>query len=519
MFQTIGQAFEILDRDARWRLAGVALLVLLASALEVLGIGLVFPFIKLVSEPSLADSMAPLAWLRDAVGAADHVSFLIVCGIGLMVLFVFKSTLGAVVAYLQLGILQRIAAEVSVRLVGRFLHGPYILHVQRNSAEMIATVRDVVFQTYNAFVLGFVQLVTELVVGASIAILLFVVEPLGSVLAVAILAVGAGLLHRVMDRRFVAWGRENVALFGDTIRALQQGFGGAKEIKVLGREDFFVAAYRHRADSLARNNHLRQAAMQLPRFLYESMLVIGILTVAVVVLRSDRDTGTVTAVLALFAAAGFRLMPSANRMTTAWNLMSNGRAGVETLHRDMAVLPRRPVEHGNDAAPLGLGEVIVGENVSYRYPGAGESALTDGSFVIRRGEVIGLVGASGAGKTTFADVIMGLLPPTTGQLLVDGIAIEGEAASRWQRTIGYVPQAPFLLDDTIRRNVAFGIEDPTSRTTRCGRRCGWHNLRLSSPPCQRGWTPRWARTRCAFRAASGNAWPSPAPFTMTPKCW
>jgi len=228
----------------------------------------------------------------------------------------------------------------------------------------------------------------------------------------------------------------------------------------MGCEDSFIDVYWSKLSKHVRMMHRRHSAMQLPRFVFEAALVTGILLVATISLSRQGNSGDVMASLALFAAAGFRLMPSATRINAAWNVMKTSAAGIDLLHEDIVELedPDSVEKIVTNPESIPFKDEIVLKECSYAYPGEDEMVLNEISIRLEKFQSLGIVGPSGAGKTTLADILLGLLLPTKGKLLVDGMdtAIE---IRRWQRIIGYVPQTIFLLDATLRQNVAFGIDE------------------------------------------------------------
>jgi ABC-type multidrug transport system fused ATPase/permease subunit len=237
------------------------------------------------------------------------------------------------------------------------------------------------------------------------------------------------------------------------IRHLQQGFSGVKDIKILGREDYFIAGYNSDLSGNAYVQRRYAVAQTLPRFSMELLTLICLALLVSLMVLSSKAVGDILPVLSLFGAAAFRLLPSLSQVINSFMSININRPIVENLYVDLA-LPIPATTTDQDGKKL-EGSIDV-EGLSFSYARTTRDALNDVSISVRRGEAVGLIGPSGSGKSTLVDILLGLLEPTSGNVLVDGHDIQ-ENLRGWQDQIGYVPQSIFLTDDTLRRNVAFGL--------------------------------------------------------------
>jgi ABC-type multidrug transport system fused ATPase/permease subunit len=256
--------------------------------------------------------------------------------------------------------------------------------------------------------------------------------------------------------RSKAWGEAYQFHERMRVRHLQQGLGAAKDIKVLGREDEFIAQYRTYNEGAARVGQRQSTVQQLPRLFLELLAIVGLAGAVFVLIARGSRVEVLLPTMGLCAAAAFRLMPSVNRLLGAMQGVRFSLPSVETLRHELLLLQKIDPPPATTGSPFAA-ELTL-EHISFKYPGSDRWALDDVSMTVTCGMSTGFIGGSGAGKSTLVDIILGLLPPVTGTVCVDGSDIQMQLRG-WQNQIGYVPQAIFLTDDTLRRNVALGLPD------------------------------------------------------------
>ena len=254
-------------------------------------------------------------------------------------------------------------------------------------------------------------------------------------------------------------GHERLAGNRERFKTIQEVLSGIKEVKVNGLETAYLQKFRAAADRVARRKATSNIIGQLPRQVFEAVTLGGMLIVLMMMLaRSQDDISKVVAIVGLYSFAGLRLLPALQIIYLSLTKITFGRAGLDALHADLTMTSaQNAASRSRDTAPLPLRERLELRDVTYAYPGSSRSALVDVTLSIPARTTVGFVGATGAGKTTIVDVILGLLGPLQGEVLVDGTPIGRDNVRAWQRTIGYVPQHIFLADDTVAANIAFGV--------------------------------------------------------------
>jgi ABC-type multidrug transport system fused ATPase/permease subunit len=445
--------WSVLTPQQRRSAVFLLLLMLVGTVLEMLSIGLVLPTLSLIAGEA-ARLPAPVEGWVGRLGKPSTPGFLL-AALGLLAaMYAVKAAFLLFVSFWQTRFVAGVQATTSRRLFQLYLDQPWTFHLQRNSSELVRTIGDV--QGFAHICTILILAVTELLVMFGLVGLLLWLEPTGTLVAAGLL-VGAGWLYdRLARRRTRQWGKLRREDGQESIKHLQQGLGGAKDVKILGCEREFVARFRTHSDRLATTAANQSLIDQVPRQLFELLAVVALLVLAAVMVWEGRSARALIPMLGLFATVAFRLLPSVNRMV----------ASLQTLHFHDAAIQGIADELGREAPPmptaagppLVFADAITLEAVDYAYPGSREPALRQLSLRIPHDASVGFVGGSGAGKSTLVDVILGLLPPTAGRVCVDGRDIR-ESLPAWQAQVGYVAQSIYLCDDTIRANVAFGVPE------------------------------------------------------------
>ncbi len=461
MYDSFRKCLALLDRQGRREALWVALAIPVGSLLEVLSLAMILPLIALINAPEEIAENRVLATLHRLFGAPEATTFLIELSVGLVFIFACKNLLLAGILWLQNRFVFENEARLAQHLHRTYLDAPYTLHLDRNSAELIRNTDSAVAVSFSHMIMGFLELFAELAVAVTIGVLLIALEPVVAIGAAGLLGLLMGLFFVAFRRRHAALGAESMDLTRAVLASLHKSLGSVKEIQVLGRAGFFTREFAAIRERAARNRAVTAVFGHLPRLFMEFVMVTALLTVIMVILAQGRDIGDSISVLGLFAVAAFRLLPSANRTLAALHRIKYGRSALEEVYADRVSLPgpkSGPPVDGDPRTGDHLAAIpdLTLDKVTYTYPGAPRPSLTDIDLTVRAGDSVGLIGASGAGKTTLADILLGLLIPTGGRFLIGG-APAADRLAAWRRSVGYVPQSIYLADDSLRNNIAFGI--------------------------------------------------------------
>jgi ABC-type multidrug transport system fused ATPase/permease subunit len=454
------RAYSLLTRHERKRAIILLIAMLGGAVLETLGVGAVVPAIALLmgagAGAGLEGGGLSLPFARWAASGGG----LVAGGALLTGIFLLKNgCLGWLVSR-QTAFTFDVQASLSSRLFARYIFQPYAFHLRRNSAELVRNAVTEVSQFTGSVLLPIMQLITELLVAGGIVALLAFLQPLSTLVVVAGIGGVGGVFYYFTRARSRAWGDARQIHEGERLRHLQQGLGAIKEIILLGRQQTFLARFDIGNQMAARMAQYQLSLLQFPRLFFEVLAVIALVSIVVVSSRSGTSAEAMIPSLALFTAALFRLIPSSNRTLSALNALRFGLPVINVLERELG--REEPLESADSSADSPRSsrapDTVAFRDVSFTYEGTQTPTIRESSFLIEAGTCVGIVGDSGAGKSTTVDLILGLLSPTQGTVASNGRDIR-EDIRGWQLRTGYVPQSVYLTDDSIRRNIAFGVPD------------------------------------------------------------
>lgn len=472
MIYDIARLFQRLEPKKRLLLVALCVFTSFASALEILGILLVFPLIRLLYDPGFIHQVSVLQQGYVRLGFSAERYFILAFGGLVLGVFCIKNLYITSVYLLQRRIARRETIELSRLIQRQYLTAPYLHLLRRNTAELIRNVRQVVPQVYLKVALSVVNLVAEVFVVLGIAILLLWIEPLAIVAVAAVVGILFGIQYYIFAPKQHRWGVQTHGVSKESYKKLNEAFRAVKEIRVLGREQHFLNNLGNIHDQDIKLSSNRQFLYELIRPTSEIVMLSGIFLVMAIVLLSRGPMESLPS-LGIFALAGIRLLPTLNRLFHCFGEIRNG---IPATRRILSELDSMKTVNGQQSSNrrLAFKHSIQIEKLKFRYPKSGRAALFPTDAVIHRGEFVGIFGPSGAGKSTLMDLILCLLTPMSGRLLIDGQCISADPRP-WQNNIGYVPQSIYFIDDTLRRNVALGISDASIDDARI-----WEVLHLAS---------------------------------------
>ena len=455
----IKQFRYIFNRKQKAGLLLLLIAIIVGTFLELAGVTAIMPFIDVVMNPETIDRKWYLKIPYESLNVQNTTVFIIFVAVVLIAVYILKNVYLCFMYYAQYRFTYDNRRKVATRMLNAYLKQPYSYHRIHPSSELM---RNISTDTERMFdcVLSILQLFTEGCVCVVLVVYLFIMDKSITIGVGAILSLFLLVFYRGFKKYLNHVGNENRKYAARITQWLQQSFGGIKEAKILEREDYFLNQFDYNYKKSASYDRKYRFLQVAPRPIMEMVFVAAILAVIIVKLLNGTQSAYFVSTLSVFAIAAFRLMPSMNRITNYMSVLMFTKGSVEKVYHDLQEVERleknKPVETAD--VSLELKKEIQIRNLSFRYPDASENVLENISFTIPKNRSIAFIGPSGAGKTTLADIILGVLEPTAGQICVDGIDIQN-CMSAWHKNIGYIPQSIYLMDASIRENVAFGIPE------------------------------------------------------------
>ncbi|MDA7840054.1 ABC transporter ATP-binding protein/permease [Luminiphilus sp.] len=434
-------------------------MILLMALLEALGVASVLPFMALLANPELVQTNAVLSAAFIAsrhLGILTHQQFLFASGVLVFVVLVSSLLFKALTTYAQIRFALMREYSITSRLVECYLHQPYSWFIGQHSADLGKTILSEVAAVVETGMVPLLTLVSQTAVVFAMLVLLIIVDPLLALSAGAVLGLAFAGIYAGMRGGLKRLGQVRVDSNQGRFKAVSEAFGSAKELKVGGLEQVYLRRYAEPARIFANGQTAARVITQLPRFALEAIAFGGMLLLTLYLMAKNDGFAAALPIIALYAFAGYRLMPALQQIYGAIALLRYAGPAVDALHKDLSGLRAVDADRGK-ITPLPLIQAIRLEQVSYCYPEASQLALKNIDLDISFCSTVAFVGQTGSGKTTLVDVILGLLEPQEGALSIDGQPITAANRRAWQCTIGYVPQHIYLIDDSVAANIAFGV--------------------------------------------------------------
>lgn len=435
-------------------------LMLFGAILEAVGIGAILPLISAVGNIAFLDQHQNISYVLSKIGIDNHQAFISFCAIVLIVFYFFKNAFLSILIRMQIGFVVRNQIFYSRKLLAEYLSKPYLFHVNHNTATLLRNVNDGALIMFNSVVLNLLNLLTECVTSLAIGIMLVIIDPFTAIIAGGILGGLVVLIIKSFRKRISYQGKVQNDCRAEYLAWVNQSLGAIKETKVMHMEGYFLdsfdCSYRHYGEARGAFDFLSQ----LPRLLIEVVVVSGLLLLIIIKVFNGNQSEEIVPLLGLLALAAFRLMPSANRIISYYNTIKFQMPFFHELYPEFHRISEETIDRLTiDLVPekttqLPFHSEICINHLAFSYYG-GQEILKDVTFRIKKGDFVGIIGASGVGKTTFVDVLLGLLIPSQGYISVDGVDIFSDIRG-WQENLAYVPQTIYLIDASIKENIALG---------------------------------------------------------------
>ena len=455
--QTFKKIVYLFANHQRKRALLLLVMILIMALLDMIGVATIMPFMAVLTNPGLVETNFILKIMFQAssiFGVETNQQFLIFLGILVFVMLITSLTFKALTTWFQLRFIVLLEYNIGKRLIERFLNQPYSWFLNRHSADLSKVILSQVKEVNGQAIGPMFHLIAQSMVTIALVTLLFLADPKLSLIISIVLGSAYLIIYKYIKGILERIGKER--LMSDKMRfeSVTEAFGAAKEIKVGGLEEIFIKRFSDPARIFARHTSTAQIISQLPRYLLEIIAFGGILLVILYFMTRNNNFETALPLISLYAFAGYRLMPALQKIYISMTQLRFVGPSLDNLYDELKSL-KQPVSN-QEQENITLNKSISLKNVFFNYPNMSRTALKNINLSIDVNSTVGLVGATGSGKTTLVDIILGLLESQKGSIEVDSKIITHKNIRAWQRSIGYVPQNIFLADDTIAANIAFG---------------------------------------------------------------
>jgi ABC-type bacteriocin/lantibiotic exporter with double-glycine peptidase domain len=450
----LGKLSFLLSPSQKRQLGVLAGLLLLGMLFEMLGLGILIPALGLLLNSDSVNDYPTIKPYIEYIGNPNQAQLVVGGMIVLVLIYLAKALFLGYLSWRQSKFTSELWAHFSKKMFLGYLELPYTFHLQKNSAELLRNIQTEVGQ-FTTVCLAAITLSLEFSVLIGIAFMLIIVEPIGAITVTFFLAVSAIGFHRLTKNKLLFWGEMRQFHAGLTNQHLLQGLSGVKDVKLMGREQEFLKEFSKHNDAYAKIRVKVDTLGLVPRYYLELLAVVGLAVLIILMIFQNKPLDQLLPTLGIFVAAAFKMIPSVNRMMTSVQQIKHAQPVINVLYDEFKMIG----ENNSNVKPTDIiqfSNQISIDNVCFMYPSSDLKALKNISLQVNKGESVGIIGKSGSGKSTLVDILLGLLSPDSGQILIDGKNIE-QGIRSWQSQIGYVPQAIYLTDDTLKNNVAFGI--------------------------------------------------------------
>jgi ABC-type multidrug transport system fused ATPase/permease subunit len=468
MIKSIKKLVEILPSEEKGKSLYLIFLLIMMAILEIIGIGSVMPFLAVISNPEIIHQNKWLAWAYNLLKFEDSHQFLFFSGLFALIVFLSKNAFESYLIWVQYRFIYRNNLKLAVKLAKAYFSMPYEFYLNTNTSNLRKNILSEVNIVVLKFLLPFLTFIAQILVAFFITTLIFMVDPLLAFIISAIMGIPYLIIYELLKRKLTIFGLNRLEANKNRYKILDQSFGGIKDVKILGKESYFHKEFSHYQKLLTDNVGKIHIFNQLPRLIVESLVIGGLLFILLYMLNSGQNIRLIIPVFGLYAVSARRLMPAIRGLIVSLNTLRANQPALDVLYRDFKNKERyvKTFAFSNKISDkLPFKKEIKLCNMSYSYDNRGDKVINNINLKIGCKSSIAFVGPSGGGKTTLADLIMGLLEPQEGFIQVDGNELSKENIRNWCNNIGYVPQQIFLNDDTVTRNIAYGIADDEINAT------------------------------------------------------
>lgn len=456
LIKKLGYIFSTKDKK---KIVLLLIAVIIGSFLELLGVSIFTPFVNIIMNQDSIQTTWYLKMIYDFFGFQTNMGFLAFLAGCIIVVYLVKNVYLIIERSYMFKFSYNTQMRLSTRLLRTYMKEPYTFHLNKNIATLQRSLQEDT-SLFMQVILYTFELIAEIVTCAVLGIFLLVVSKSITIVVVGLLVLCVGLFYYITKKHARRLGVENQQYRGKIFQWMNQSLGGIKEIKILDREKYFIDEYQKYYTKYAKGLRISRVISILPKYIVEAVCMTGLLLAIIIKMYfGEADIIYYIPQLAVFAVAALRLMPSVGKINEYLTSILYALPSVDLVYHDLDEIASYVEKQDKEAAETwNLEEKIHVDKVTYAYPGVEEPVIKEADFVVPKGKTVAFIGASGAGKTTMVDIILGLLQPQSGKVMADKLNVH-EKPKTFHAQVGYIPQVIYLSDDTIRNNIAFGVEE------------------------------------------------------------
>ena len=456
----IFKIFTIFNTKQQVYCVFIILCMVIGAMLEAIGIGFILPLISIMGDESFLDKHIVIKQYAEMININTHTALIISSAGLLIILYILKNLYVAWLTKLQINFSTQNQIIYAEALLSGYLDKPYLYHLEQNSATLLRNVSSGPISIFSGILIPTFTLLTEVITAVTIWSMLIFVDAFTAIIVASLLGTMMYGILKTFRKKITKKGEVQSKYSVLYMKWLNQGLGAIKEIKVLRKEKFFLNEFVEAYQKFGQANGEFNFINQLPRMLIETMVTSALLILIIVKLMMGTKPVEIVPILGVLALAAFRLMPCANRIVNLLNGIKFQMPLFNLLYDEVVDVKKRKLQHEaqkcEEKEKLVFNKEIKVEKLMFRYSQGIKEVLQQISFSIPKGSFVGIIGESGTGKTTFVDLMLGLLTPSNGEIMVEGVDIFKNIRA-WQANLAYVPQSIYLIDGSIRENIALGV--------------------------------------------------------------
>jgi ATP-binding cassette, subfamily B, bacterial PglK len=462
MIAILKKILSLFTGRERKRLYLLFAVMTISGIIEVAGVTSIMPFLTLISNQNLINENRIYNWFYVTLKFQSSNRFLIFTGAMVLLILIISNSFALLTNWALLRFTWMRNFTLSKRLLGEYLYQPYVFFLNQNTSGLGKNILSEVQLAVRSVVVPLINIFSRGIVAIFIFALLLAVDPRLALIVMVVLGGTYVFIYRIIRKKLFHIGQRRFNADTERFKAVNEAFGGIKQVKFLGCEEVFINRFSGPSIEFSKHNASNGIISETPRYIMEILAFGAIIVIALYLLATAKGFQDFLPFLGLYAFATYRLMPALEKIFVSVTQVRFHNKTIETLYHDMNSFEGKSNLKPSSKIriePLDLRKELKLEGITFGYPGTEIPVIHDLNIIINARSSVAFVGETGAGKTTIADIILGLLRPVKGRIIVDGVDITDENIKQWQRNLGYIPQDIYLQDDSVTKNIAFGIPD------------------------------------------------------------